>query len=113
MATSDSLWALRADLLSAKLLAWIATVGRDADLSDEAHFYFADRYWRLAKQQSRRGREARASVLRDKADAHYQAAGGDDDGPPYAAAMAMPRPRQWTLTDARSDRRFRPPDDAA
>src|SRR5581483_2229218 len=107
----DSLWSLRLDLFSAKLLVWVASIGRDAELRPETHLYFFDRYSRLAQVHSRRGRDARARLLRAKADEHYRASGGD--GPPYAAAMAMPRPRDWVMTDARSERAWHPPDDAA
>ena len=107
----DSLWSLRFDLASAKLLVWLAAVGRDADLRPEAHPYLFDRYSRLAQVYRRRGHEAKARALGAQADEHYRASGSD--GPPYAAAMAMPRPRQWLRTDARSDRGLRPPDDAA
>ena len=116
MATStDSLWSLRFDLVSANVLVWIASIGRDADLLPETHRYFFDRYSRLAQAYSRRGREARAQALRARAEEHYRAGGGagGGDGPPYAAAMGMPRPRQWVMTDARSDRALHPPDDAA
>ena len=106
-AGADSLWSLRFDLLSAKLLVWVASIGRDADLRPETHLYLYDRYWRLAQAHARNGREARARMLRAKAEEHYRAAGGD--GPPYAAAMSMPRPRSWVMTDARSDRAWRPP----
>lgn len=34
---ADSLWSLRFDLASAKLLVWMAAVGREADLRREAH----------------------------------------------------------------------------
>jgi hypothetical protein len=39
----DSFWSLSLDLLSAKALVWVASVGRDADLTPEAHVYFFDR----------------------------------------------------------------------
>ena len=83
----DSLWSLRFDLASAKLLVWLAAVGRDADLRPEAHPYLFDRYSRLAQVYRRRGHEAKARALGAKADEHYRASGSD--GPPYAAAMAM------------------------
>ena len=112
MATStDSLWSLRFDVVSANVLVWIASIGRDAELLPETHLYFFDRYSRLAQAYSRRGREARAQAFRARAEEHYRAGGGD--GPPYAAAMGMPRPRQWVMTDARSDRARHFPDDAA
>jgi hypothetical protein len=47
--SAQSFWLLLADLLSAKTLVWIASVGRDADLTPAAHRYFFDRYRRLAE----------------------------------------------------------------
>ena len=38
-----SLWLLRIDLLSARLLVWVASVGGDAELRPEAHMFFFDR----------------------------------------------------------------------
>jgi hypothetical protein len=38
---------------------------------------------------------------------------GGWDGPPYAAAMALARPRRWVVTDAVSRRWSRGSDDAA
>ena len=109
MATSsDSLWSLRFDLLSAAVRVWVASVGRNAVLRPEAHLYFYDRYSRLAEAYDRRGRHAKAEQCRAKAEEHNS--GG---GPPYAAAMALPRPPRWVMTDVRSDKAFRPPDDAA
>jgi hypothetical protein len=110
-ASADSLWSLRYDLFSAKLLVWVASIGQDGELRPEAHLYLFDRYWRLAEMHRERGHHAKARALRAKAEEHYRAGGGD--GPPYAAAMGMPRPRSWIVTDARSDRSLRPPDDAA
>ena len=107
----ESFWFLCADLLSAKVLVWIASVGRDAELTPEAHLYFADRYHRLARYHEGHGRPDKSKRLRRKANEHYAAAGGD--GPPYAAAMAMPRPSQFIRTDAVSHSRLDDPDDAA
>jgi len=107
----DSISGLRLDLMTAKILVWVVSVGRDADLTNEAHLYFFDRYQRLAEHHRRRGHEARARQLQAKADDHYQLGGGD--GPPYAAAMGMPRPRSWLATDAVSRHDLRGPDDAA
>src|SRR5687768_13517861 len=90
----ESLLLLSADLLSAKVLVWFASVGRDAELTPEAHSYFADRYHRLAEFHRTRSRTAKAARLQAKADDHQYAAGGTD-GPPYAAAMAMPRPGRF------------------
>ena len=107
----ESISGLRLDLMTAKVLVWVASVGRDADLTSDAHIYFFDRYQRLAAYHRRLGHEARARRLQAKADEHYAFGGGD--GPPYAAAMGMPRPRHWVATDAVSRSRFREPDDAA
>jgi hypothetical protein len=74
-----------------------------AELTPEAHAYFADRYQRLAESHRSRGRLAKAARLQSKAEEHQHAAGGAD-GPPYAAAMAMPVPRPKIFTDARGRR---------
>jgi hypothetical protein len=86
-------------------------VGLRVDLVTAAHIYFFDRYQPLAACYRRRGHHARARRLQAKADEHYALGGGD--GPPYAAAMGMPRPRQWFSTNVVSRSRFRGPDDAA
>ena len=53
-------WSLALDLLSAKILVWFASVGRDGVLTPEAPAYFADRYHRLADYHRARGRLQRA-----------------------------------------------------
>jgi hypothetical protein len=108
---SDSLARLRIDVASARVLVWFASVGRDADLSPEAHLYFVDRYQRLGDCFRRRGNEARAREMEAKADEHSRLGGWD--GPPYAAAMSMPRPKRWFTTDAVSRHRLGGPRDAA
>jgi len=108
----ESLLLLSADLLSAKVLVWFARVGRDGELTPEAHAYFADRYHRLAASHRTRGRTAKAARLQAKADEHHDAAGGTD-GPPYAAAMAMPRPARFIRTQAIGTSYDGRPDDAA
>src|SRR5688500_18462393 len=85
---AESPWALALDLLSAKVLVWIARRGRNCELTPEAHLYFFDRYQRLAAVYRARGRMARAKAFQAKADEHYRP--GQDSGPPFAAAMAMP-----------------------
>jgi hypothetical protein len=109
--SADSAWALSIDLLSAKALVWIASVGKDAELTPEAHIYFFDRYSRLAECHRKRGRLKKAGELKAKAEEHYRS--GGVDGPPYAAAMAMPRPSRLIRTNAVSRSRYRGPDDAA
>ena len=111
MRRGDSAWRLRADLASARLLIWIATLGRDADLTSDTHLYFFDRYQRLANYHRKHGNQNTAARLQAKAEEHYRAGGGD--GPPYAAAMGMPRPRTWVITNAVSRGSFRDPDDVA
>jgi hypothetical protein len=102
-------WSLSLDLLSAKALVWLASWGRDAELTDDAHMYFFDRYSRLASHHRAHGRLAKARRFQAKAEEHFDM----DDGPPYAAAMAMPRPSRFVQTNAVSARRLDGPDDAA
>jgi hypothetical protein len=92
-APTDSAWRLRADLTTAKLLIWAASVGRDATLTPETHLFLADRYDRLAHIYRMRGRHAKARGLSLLAAEHHRAGGWN--GPPFAAAMAMPRPAGW------------------
>lgn len=107
----DSLVRLRLDVASARVLVWFVSVGRDVELTSEADLYFFDRYQRLADCYRRRGREDRARMMQLKADAHARHGGWD--GPPYAAAMSLPRPARWLSTDAVSKRRAGGPPDAA
>jgi hypothetical protein len=103
---SESVWALKIDILSARVLVWVASAGREAELTPGAHAYFCDRYRRLAGYYRRRGRANAAAAAETKALEHCQ-----DDGPPFAAAMAMPRPTRWVKTWAVSG--TDDPDDAA
>jgi hypothetical protein len=105
------IWWLRCDLVSAKVLAWALTFGRDVELTSETHAFFYDRYRRLAEYHRVRGHRSRARRLSAKADRHYRA--GGFDGPPYAAAMAMPRPGNFTRVDAVSRYPVNGPDDVA
>lgn len=107
----DSSWRLRADVASARVLVWVAQRGRPVELTSEAHWYFFDRYSRLAMCHERRGRQRTARKFWVLADEHYRAAGGD--GPPYAAAMAMPRQAHFVRTHAVSRTSMYDPDDAA
>jgi hypothetical protein len=107
----ESRWSLWLDLLTAKALVWAASWGRDAELTPQAHLYFFDRYRRLAEHHRARGQFGKAKRFQDKAAEHYIP--GSDDGPPYAAAMAMTRPRQFIQTNAVSNKRMSGPDDAA
>ena len=104
--SSNSLWSLRADVLSAKILVWVASVGREGELTPEAHAYFCDRYRRLADCYRRRARFEAAERAAVKAREHC-----GDEGPPYSAAIAMPRPARWVRTWTVSGRDD--PDDAA
>jgi hypothetical protein len=109
--TADSPWPLRLDLISAKALVWVATAGRDVELTRQAHIFFFDRYQRLAQFHKRHGHYAAFKRLQAKADEHYRASGGTD--PPYAAAMAMPRPRRWITADAVARQHAHDSNDAA
>lgn len=95
---TESAWRLRADLTTAKVLIWAASVGRDASLTPETHFYLANRYDRLSHIYRVRGRHAKARRYLRLAAEHYRAGGWD--GPPFAAAMAMPYPSRWVMVDA-------------
>jgi len=108
---ADSVTGLRLDVMTAKALVWLVSVGKDADLTSEAHLFFFDRYQRLAKYHRLRGHAARARQLQAKADEHYELGGGE--GPPYAAAMGMPRPRRWLSVDAVGRSQVSGPDEAA
>jgi len=88
-ATAGAAWSLSADLLSAHALVWLVSIGREPQLTSEAHLFFSDRYRRLAQFHRMRGRLAKASRLQTKADEHYRAAGGD--GPPS--------PLRWQCRD--------------
>jgi hypothetical protein len=104
-------WSLALDILSANVLVWVASFGRDVELTPDAHRYFFDRYSRLAASYRAAGNAAKARRYEARAEAHR---GHEFDGdPPFAAAMAMPRPRHFVFTDAVSRRRLDEPDDAA
>jgi hypothetical protein len=92
---AQSRWSLALDLLSARLLVWVARWGRDAELTPEAHAYFYDRYSRLAAYYRAHGHHTKATRLEAKAEEHYTP---DNSGPPYAAAMALPRPTRFVRT---------------
>src|SRR5688572_17895676 len=108
---ADSVFSLLLDVATARALVWVAKTGRDVDITDEAHLYFFDRYQRLADCYRQRGQQGRARQLEQKAAEHSLHGGWD--GPPYAAAMALARPRRWVVTDAVSRRWSRGSDDAA
>jgi hypothetical protein len=99
-------WLLLADVFSAKIVLWAVVGGRFRDIefqemTDEEHLYFWDRYSRLAKIYRSHGRSTKAAWCAQRAAEHYDAT---DGGPPYAAAMARPRPRPYLLVDATSRR---------
>ena len=104
------IWKLRIDVAVAKILVWTASVGRDADWTPNTHLYFADRYQLIANYHRKHGNRLRAVRFQAKAFQHYKLGGGDKSDGPFAAAMGMPRPRQWVITNAVSGRE---PDDAA
>lgn len=101
------------DIVSMKVFVWlVANVFTRAVDSNggvlDSHLFFYVRYSDLAEYYRLRGRTAKADRLAAIAEAYYQAA-PDDDGPPEAAAMAMPVPRAQIQTNAVSTTRLRKP----
>src|SRR5262245_21187371 len=92
---------VRYDIGSARALLWLVTAGRSASIRPEAHLYMAERYARLALRYENEGSLKRAARLRRKAERHYRM--GEPEGPPPAAALAMPIPRAPTFSEARGD----------
>jgi hypothetical protein len=109
--SEDGPWGLRGDLIITNAILWVATARRVGEPKPEVHLYLYDRYSRLAAHYERRGRRKKASRLRAKAEVHYNRSG--HTGPPFAAAMAMSRPRSPFFTWAVGKRDRRGPDDAA
>jgi hypothetical protein len=105
-------WGLRGDLIITNAILWLVGAGRVGEPKPEVHLYLYDRYSRLSDHYDRRGNMKKALRLRAKAEAHYNRSG--HTGPPFAAAMAMARPRSpfftWAVT---KDRDSQGPDDAA
>jgi hypothetical protein len=109
-----SLWRLRYDVLSTRVLLFIANADQVGTPRPEVHVFLADRYERLANHYERKGARGRAQRLAAKARWHWSQGGFDDF--PRAAAMAMPVPRPPIFTDARGrywGRQGPPDDDAA
>jgi hypothetical protein len=94
---------LLADVLSMKL--FVSLLGRNGELLD-SHLFFYHRYSELADYHRQKGHTAKADRLDAIAEAHYQAAPGDDEPPP-AEAMAMPVPRPPIKTTAVSTTQVR------
>ena len=95
----SALWShvrLVVDIVSIKVFVW--ALGQNGELLD-SHLFFYHRYSELADYHDLRGHTAKAQQFAAIAEAHYQAAPGDDE-PPEAAAMAMPVPRQPVNTNA-------------
>jgi hypothetical protein len=85
------------------MLIWMGTVGRDATIAPETHLYLASRYDLLSHHYVRRRHYLKARRFARLAAEHYRAGGWD--GPPFAAAMAMPVPERWVIVEAVSKRR--------
>jgi len=94
------------DIWSMKLFVWL--LGRDGELLD-SHLFFFDRYSDLADYHRSKGRTLKAERFEGIAEAHFQAAPGDDDDPLESAAMAMPVPRPLLKTNAVSTTRMPKP----
>ena len=108
---ADSHWSLSFDVASAKAIMWFTSFGRDAELTSELDARLFDRYSRLADYHRKRGHADKAKRFEAQAKKHR--VDEPADGPPYAAAMAMPRPRRYVYTNAVSSRRLDDPDDVA
>ena len=109
MDAQPSVWKLRADIFTVRLMVWVSVVGQDAEPRPEVHLFLADRYGRLSQVYAHCA-PVKANRLREKAHLHYAAAGIRPLPPAVAAAMPVPRPP--IFTNARG-RRFPPSDDAA
>ena len=86
---------------------FLRLIGQSDDLLD-AHLFFFERYSDLAEYHRSKGRLAKADRLTAIAEAHYEAAPGDDH-PPEAAAMAMPNPPRRIHTNVVSTMRLDKP----
>ncbi len=96
----NAIWAhvrLLLDIWSIKI--FVSLLGRDGELLD-SHLFFFDRYSELAEYHRLSGRLVKAERLEAIAEAHYQAAPGDDE-PPEAAAGAMPVPQSANQHECR------------
>jgi hypothetical protein len=78
---------LLVDIFSMKILVWV--LGRNGELLD-SHLFFYHRYIELADYHWLHRHATKALKLEAIAEAHFQAAPDNDDGPPEAAAMALP-----------------------
>jgi len=76
----------------------VRLLGHDGELLD-SHLFFYHRFFELADELRVRGWLGSAARCDAIAEAHYQAAPGDDD-PSDAAAMAMPVPQPSLFTNA-------------
>ena len=108
-----SAFQLRLDISVALLLVVVAKAGKSGGPNPDVCFYLGDRYLRLAETCKRRGADTKARRLQQKAE-KYLRHSGPWQGPPFAAAMAMPIPKRPRFTAAIGWRTRRiPPDDAA
>jgi hypothetical protein len=71
----------------ARVLLWIASVGREAEPTPEVHWYLADLHFRLCDAYERVGK--RKLAREHKAIANRHAAKGPPPDLPPAVAMAM------------------------
>lgn len=93
-----SIWRLRVDIVSARILLWFAGAGRTGEPNPGAHLYLADRYSWLAERYRQRREIQKSERFAVKASWHFSAAGRDD--PPAAVAVAMPIPTSPVNTHA-------------
>jgi hypothetical protein len=95
----ETVWRLRYDVLSGRLLLFLAQAEARGELRPDVHRFLAHRYDRLAAHWRSAGWARHAASLAVKSRRHVEAAGDDD--PPPAVAVGMPRPRPSLGVDAR------------
>ena len=87
---------------------FVSVFGINGELLD-SHLFFYVRYSELADYHRLNGRLAKAERLDAIAEAHYQAAPGDEPPEPEEAAMTMPLPQPPVRTNAVSTTRMKQP----
>jgi hypothetical protein len=110
------IWKLHGDLITARLLLWIAGAGRTGDPTPDAHRYLANLYAAFAECYKQDNNFVAVRKYSTNAAFHFRLAGPeiDPDNNPPAAALAMPIPKRLIFTDAVSRIHIdNPPDGAA
>jgi hypothetical protein len=96
-----STWRLLWDLLWGHLLLGLTRAEQRGELWPQIHRFMADRYDLLADEEKWDGRPPFADRLARAARYHAELAGRDDEDPPPACAMGLPRERRQIAVEAR------------